>query len=82
MTNAIKHLNEILYGIYVCPDCGSENVVEPVWAFTNVEVYDDDDERGIFDRVEGIDFDLCIDCQAQMRIILKTEYLEKEHNNA
>ena len=63
--------------IWVCPDCGSENVLEPTWVYSNGEV------MGMFgDRVECVDFDLCNDCNAQMQIISKTEYIEKENNNA
>ena len=52
--------------IYVCPDCGSENVLEPTWVYAN-ELY-------IGHRIEGVDFDLCEDCHAQMSIITKEEY--------
>ena len=63
--------------IWVCSECGSENVLEPTWVFTN------EGDMGIFgDRVEGVDFDLCNDCKAQMTIIPKEEYIEKEKNNA
>ena len=63
--------------IWVCSECGSENVLEPTWVFTN------EGDMGIFgDRVEGLDYELCNDCKSQKTIIPKEEYIEKEKNNA
>jgi len=49
--------------IYVCSECGSDDVLEPTWVYTNGKI--------IGDRVESVDFDLCETCDAQMSIIPK-----------
>ena len=59
--------------IWVCSECGSENVLEPTWVFKYKPIV-----AVNLDRVEGVDFDLCNDCKAQMTIIPKKEYIEKE----
>ena len=50
---------------YVCPDCGSSNVLQPTWVYANKE----NNNIIVGDRVEGVDFDLCEDCDAQEFII-------------
>ena len=57
--------------IYVCPDCGSENVLEPTWVYAN------GNPQVIGHIIEGVGFDLCEDCHAQMNIIPKEEYVGK-----
>jgi hypothetical protein len=59
--------------IYVCPECGSEDVLEPTWVYANGKI--------IGDRVESFDFDLCEACGAQMSIIPKRILREGETND-
>ena len=54
---------------YVCSECGSGNVLEPTWVYANQQI--------IGSRVEGVDFDLCEDCNAQMGIITIDEFKER-----
>ena len=56
--------------IYVCPECGSEDVMEPTWVYANKE----DFMTITGDRVADVDFDLCGNCDAQMEIITQEQY--------
>ena len=60
--------------IYVCEECGSSNVREPAWVYANRV----DSLPIVGDRIDGVDFDLCDDCDAQMEIISKEEYEKRE----
>ena len=53
--------------IYVCPDCGGENVSEPVWKDTNT--------GNIADNIDWIK-DICYDCGGEISgIILKEDFV-------
>ena len=56
--------------IYVCPDCGSENVWEPAWIDPNPN-----EDGKIGDRIEGLN-NLCKDCGGEISdIILKEDFV-------
>mgnify|MGYP003140017021 FL=1 len=51
---------------WVCPNCGSDKVLEPYWVYIN------DDPIEIGDRIE--DSNMCESCDSIMEVVTLEEY--------
>lgn len=69
--NEKKEVEEPLI-IWVCEDCGSDDVEEKVWMNSNTEV--------ITGSCKDDENNYCNDCQAHVRLIPEDEFIEDEED--